>query len=276
MSNPVVVSSTASTIATDNPGLGSLGFLPREIRDEIYRYLVKGIYYLWNPRKPNIRSWRPLIKSDPEALDPTILQVSKAINKEALVVQCSEGTLHCLSDIYVKDVDIPQVSIDRMMNIELEVSAETIASLYGLMAIDSRPTRKWKNMIRKLSASNLIRKTIRIIYPARISPLAQEEGRKLLRDLGALTRFHTVIVEVYSVFCYADGIKVRRADGLRDEDIDSAAKATMKDLESVLGPATFSRAKTPFGLPDYLRHAACLRFHPHEHLAGSSGVEAKA
>ena len=133
---------TASETTTEILGLGTLVKLPREIRDEIYRYLVKGIYHIndpsiWIPGTMRIIIRNLLKESEKGDLDPNTLLLSKGINHEAAAVHYSESTFICYLDYSKNIVCLLQVPIDRMMKIELKVYSGLQAILERLGKPDS-------------------------------------------------------------------------------------------------------------------------------------------
>ena len=89
MSTSSSTSLTARNVTTDDRGLGTLVKLPREIRDELYRYLVKGAYHLLHPVPFVVYHYQ---RRKRDKFDPTALHLSKTIYHEAAAVYFSESS----------------------------------------------------------------------------------------------------------------------------------------------------------------------------------------
>ena len=97
-----------TTTKAENPSLGTLSILPREIRDEIYRHLLKSHFYLYHT------SLRPRSRSPHLSL----LSVSKATYNEASSILYSESVFQ-LHSAYIPTWYLPEPTVRRMKKIEI-------------------------------------------------------------------------------------------------------------------------------------------------------------
>lgn len=264
-----VTSSTATPTASKatevKTSLGSLGTLPRELRDKIYSYLFSGFYKAIYPS-----TWllldigdRNMLKNLKESgRDLTMLRLSKAIGHEAVKVLYSEGVFLCSLIFHDKFLCLPQGSIDRMMKIEIDVYTRVDAINAG-----------WEITIQKLSVTGTIRKSIHVKFHGSISMILKELPGKVSDGLRSLTGYRTVIVEFSVVNYYNPGGSESHLNIAGDDfDLVSFIAAGMRNLESTLGPATLSHTSGPAeyaynGIPGYASHAICSQFHPSQHGA---------
>ncbi|CAD6568552.1 MAG: hypothetical protein ASARMPRED_001858 [Alectoria sarmentosa] len=266
-------------------GLGILVKLPREIRDEIYRYLVKRLYHIndpsiWIPRDMPIIIRTLLKELEKVDLDPNTLLLSKAINHEAAAVHYSESTFLCYLDYSKNIVCLLQVPIDRMMKIELKVYSGLQAILERLGKPDSENTKyhieTWATTIKRLNRTDLVRKIIHLKFDIHTSHVLQAVPSEMLHDLRTLIRYQTVIVELSVIFRNRDG---RPSGNLADRSKCSGevlillTEAVNSDLEPALGPATFSHARPPIKVPGQTRYSSSLKFFPHEYTVTNSNSQ---
>ena len=113
------------SLATSVPGPtvtrqgGMLLNLPRELRDMIYRHVVKRTYLVCaQPFQPNAGSGDLSISPN-----LSILRVSKTISVEAMAVLYAESTFRIYVHFETRQTfRLPSIpAVDRMMNIELDV-----------------------------------------------------------------------------------------------------------------------------------------------------------
>lgn len=269
---------------TDYLGLGDLITLPLEVRDEIYRYLVKGVYHAatsnWPTIDPKVRSM--LTRPEQRGLEPNTLQVSNAIKDEAERILYSESLFLCTLDCSAETASPPPKPFDRMMNIEIEVLSG-VHVLYcdsgpkDLVRIQNQ-NEKWETVITRLNDTHLVRKFVhvkfRICAPQVRVHLAV--AKKMLHDLRTLIKCRTLIVEFASMLRLKDRRSGHQTDLERTrryiKGIDFLAETTMGDLELALGPATLGHTRAPDNEPGYIRYASFLEFHPQKHIAKRSSI----
>lgn len=271
-------SHTTSDVAPDNPGLGTLAMLPREIGDEIYRYLVKGIYPVMCPSTSTTKARRMMnrpVKLRKNGPDPTTLQLSKAINHEASAVKYSESLFLCCVGFHQNLSCLPQASIDRMMNIELKVPA-------GIQILDEKfgnpedrclmyQNEKWETIIKALNSTDLVRKIVRVVFRIFSSQPVSVMPRKILHDLKTLVRYRTVVVEFLAQYYLDDESEYPKIENKHlAEGIESVVNAVIRDLEPALGPASLSHTRIPSTIRGCSHWVGYLTFHPIENLATKS------
>ena len=109
-----------------SPG-GLLFKLPRQVRDKIYRNLIKGVYRVIGPSR-----WTSREKTTEELLessgnsndrDLTILRLFSATHHEATAVLYTESTFKCHLDFELDQIDYTpsQQALDRVMNVEVDM-----------------------------------------------------------------------------------------------------------------------------------------------------------
>ena len=269
-------------------GLGDLVTLPLEVRDEIYRYLVKGVHRAadssnWPTIDPVSRySW--ITKTERKGLEPITLRLSKAIKFEAERILFSESFFLCSLDIYPEMARPPQSPFDRMMKIKIEVLA-FIEDISDEPMSSQNQNEKWGTVITKLNDTHLVRKIVHVNFRIHSNLgvlIRRAVASNMLHDLRTLSNCRTLIVEFSSMFPLADkrpGSKTppNRTRGYI-EDIDFLAETTMGDLECAMGPATLGHTRAPHKEPDdhrwpgysRIRYASFLEFHPQNHMAKRS------
>ncbi|CAD6575268.1 MAG: hypothetical protein ASARMPREDX12_007175 [Alectoria sarmentosa] len=276
---------TASETTRGILGLGTLVKLPQEIRDEIYRYLVKGIHHIndpsiWIPKTMRIIIRNLLKESEKGDLDPNTLLLSKAVKHEAAAVHYSESTFIWCLDYSKNTVCLLQVPIDRMMTIELKVYSGLQAIFERLGKPDSENTKyhtkAWTTTIKKLNRTDLVRKIIYLKFDIHDSHILQAVPSEMLHDLRTLIRYQTVIVEFSVIFRNRDG---RPSGTLADrskcsgEELILLTEAVNSDFEPALGPATFSHAGPPTKVPGETRYPSSLKFFPHKYTVTNSNTQ---
>ena len=228
--------------------------LPLEIRNEIYRYLVKRRYSFKYYNKVEI-------ELGAENPDFAIFSVSKAAYDEATSVFYSESVFNFYADLTCASIDYPVGAVlERMMNIELELwcylwfGYDYDAHEYGAAQLESK--------VRKLKGRDTLRDTLQVKF-IETEPY---EPKKLgwcesvlacyLKELVDLVGFRTVVIEV------------EFADDTSEEKLNAAewrhlSEAIEEIFVSTMGPATVSRVD-----PDIY-----LEFHPLEYQRVSLGVK---
>ncbi|CAF9929213.1 hypothetical protein IMSHALPRED_007857 [Imshaugia aleurites] len=104
---------------------GALLTLPRQIRDEIYRLLVKGRYLVH--RQSNTEPGVSFLKGGTEFDEPdlVILQISRLISSEAQDVLYSESIFRYIIPTYLGAALRPQIeAVNRMKKIEVHINPE--------------------------------------------------------------------------------------------------------------------------------------------------------
>ena len=102
------------TPLSDRKHGGDLFYLPQEIRDMIYRYLVKGRYLDSKPSKENERSRGAPGTAEDAGADLSILRVSKIVGYEASEILYSEGVFRFIIDFKCRDDEMVKDKTHRL------------------------------------------------------------------------------------------------------------------------------------------------------------------
>ena len=247
--------------------------VPAELRNIIYRYLVRKTYHVYWPlsqeRHPSgLDTTLPL----PKALaDFPIFQVSKTTRKEALALLYTESTFRYWVDrtrksYQYRDACPGKDTLDLVQNIEIHVSVPNILSdVPSLVTVQT-----CEEIADKLNKTFIFRNSLLIRFYDCDAPALKDNILPLFRTLAKLTRFKTVAVEV------CGGAHRPKAD----ENIPLAKIKTMiqprilshitaecglikehvvKAMEPMLGPVMEeSEVKTA----QNVCYARCLKFYP--------------
>lgn len=272
-----VVTNVAGSTAVKQGGV--LFNIPRELRDEIYRYLVQGIFLAGG----QVESKSSHVEGEeyysevvaPPRLNLGVLQVSKAISEEAMVVLYSESIFR-IHLLFMKDkanLLPPQKAVARMENIELNVglAIQIGDEGYGPSTGSSSGFKKnmkqiWKATLDRINLTDTTHNTLSIKFRHWTFNIEKELPQWMYRRLKALTRFRTVIVEL------SPELQHRTIDGARCtgtnksegtlKDLESKIQAVKNYLESTWGPAVVGHLHDP----GHLYYARTLKFHPQRHM----------
>ena len=224
--------------------------LPREIRDEIYRYLFKGTYII---------DMLPNYTPSNECSCSKILRVSKAVSHEAAEILYSESIFEPCLDL-VRDRAYSKLAKDftsRMMNLRFRIGVYpfwmTNLSLIGDTLLD------------EFTGTDITRNCMQIIFYL----LADGLGSKSppLPALKMLGGFCAVRVELHSRLSDAK----REVPQLESDHVKRGMRTIKQYLEDALGPAAPGYSGTP-GQRDYYGY---LTFKPHQYLMKKSSLEVK-
>lgn len=283
------MSLTASDAGSTASKPDSLLFnLPGELRNEIYRRLLRGIYTISAPPK-SILYFRhiPLlddmwgIKERPGELMPysdlSILSVSKTVRDEALPALYSESIFR----IYVL-FDLDETlrlssleAVEHMMNIELDVivgwpvlhAAEVFRAGSDVECMN-KYKQVWKATLGCISRTQIIRSTLKISWRVHTSDIRRTfqalpgvdaaMPEWMYRTLKKLIRFRTLMFKVF----------VPRNETFTDNTgerfvvFGSKMKAIKEDLVHTLGPCDIDNE---YDHDDY-GYVGTLTFHPQQHI----------
>ena len=174
--------------------------LPAELRNMIYRYLVRDTYLIYWPLE---KSTNPLdldkILPLPKALvEISIFQVSKTTRKEALALLYAESTLRYWIDrtrqSYTYRDACPGAEILKLVqNIEIDVSVPNLLSDVPSLVTE----QTCKEITHKLNQTLAPRQSLVIrFYDCDAPALSDDALLPLFSTLAKLTGFKTVIVEI--------------------------------------------------------------------------------
>ena len=262
MSTSSSTSPTASKITMENPGLGTLVKLPREVRDEIYRYLVKGAYHLLHPVPFFVP---PSQRRKRSKFDHTTLQLSKTINHEAAEVYFSESSF-AINLFYIEGMTkVPQESFDRMMSVGFLVRCDE-------RDINNDNRGIWEATIQQFNGAKPIRGDIHVVFDIHSSLKFPSVPNSIFYSSGSLTRYRVVLLEAFIAFDQVN--RDTRGSSAAEEAIKNCNEkgglliaAVMEDLEPALGPAILHRPTSPIPTARHrYRFSFLLEFHPHEYM----------
>ena len=251
---------------------GMLLNLPRELRDMIYRHVVKRTYLVCAEPRPIYNGTSHLNLSP----NLSILRVSKTISGEAIAVFYAESTfricLHFEEDQTLRLSSIPTVK--RMMNIELDVQVDPTVQCFD----HSRPM--WIATLGCISRTSNLRNSLNVRWRRIFSELNLDLEPEwsnmdavipdwMFRKLKSMTRFRTVVLQN---FIHNIDIFDHKPKSFLDK---SETTAIRSHLTRALGPADSVL------IPGYPQCAASLTFHPQQHMpallkAQAADLRAKA
>ena len=262
----------ASTVSKPHPlgdskHGGALFTLPREIRDEIYRHLVKESYVILFPSGFIHESAFKLVDKP----DLGIFLISQAISLEAQEVFYSESVFHCSMDFKSHDsLAVSTQMVKRIKNLKIEIQGINYSYHDDYYTSEADMMATWKTFIGDLRGTETLRNTIHIRFcsstPAMIEPLSN----CFLPPMRAFTGFRTVVVEISPLRSYQIQMKHERSESAHTDRTFTAVYQRMihvvkEAMEPSLGRATISNKG--FG--------NLVEFHPREHVSAILKARAK-
>ena len=252
---------TYSTLGDPKHG-GALFTIPPEVRDEIYRLVVRKNYIVYITRP---RSSRSLPSRDEH--DFAILQVSKAISHEASDILYSESVFRFSMNFRSYEIScVPAHLANRMKNVELHFQ-----DLWNLLSLFSSP-RFHKNInamchaaTADFASTEIKRNHLQIKFFACCPGMMAILSSHLSETLNALIGFRTVGVEVVSVCVYhlvrlrSKGVRKNFQD-LQKEMIIHMGQQILDILRPTMGPVETA----------VLGDFPCFVLHPREFLASGA------
>ena len=237
--------------------------LPREIRDEIYRHLVKGHYLFYQSPVDEVTTvLKAVLKTPFGSPNFAIFQVSKATYNEATLIFYSESVFqYQLDEIQSSITYPPGPAKNRMMKILLEFDN---LSNYG----------QWYSPYRNETEHNLQAtidnftglSSVRTIIYIKLKVIFVDIHRMLdlhfFQRLKTLVSFRTVIVEVGPASGPASATGRKYHGG---EEYKSVAQAIEEEMVLTMGPASLSQVD----------RTTYLEFHPLEHMRANLGAHAQ-
>ena len=256
---PVKPSSIFQAVPTP---AGNLGVLPREIRDEIYGYMLcLNRSNKWHRDSdvyiPPRSLFSKLCFQLGKRVDNRILYVSKGVRQEAIEVLCSQGAFALESrPRFHPDVSV----VDPIMNVRMS----------------SRLTRQEEMKGLSLFVGT---KVLRKAFVMRIDCIDDEEPRAmtppLIEVFKQLIGFKTVTFQIYphivpSPECLTErrdpeGVPNCCLEADSDTGFNALIAAFRRELEPALGPSTEESLITGDKLATH--HDIAVIFHPRDHLS---------
>ena len=259
---------------------GILVEMPREIRDEIYRHLVKSSYILYKPpymvftaRDRATRDYGYL-GIDKDGPNFSILRVSKVVNLEAMRVFYTESIFESWLDFgeYRPYKPLANKITDGMMKLKFN-----IGGLDDSPHHQSFPEPRSRAYLKKMedicrdtldhfTGTEITRNYMHITFYPTIE-LEIELNGPLFRSLENLSNFRTVRIDFTSTFFAVDTNNPQ----LVIHHQTRVKQAIRARLEPALGPAV---AKHSYNSA-YSQYYVYLIFHPHEYIAEKLRPEVK-
>ena len=241
---------------------GALFKLPREVRDKIYRLVVRRryIFYITRPRTGD-----PYPSRGTHEL--AVLQVSKAINYEVSDILYAESVFRfSMFFSKYKVSSVPGHLANRMTNVEIHFQGLTFGALFVSYARLHRNTdAMWDAATAGLASTDIKRNHLNIrlfnCCPGMMTVLSSS----LSKTLNAFIGFRTVLIELVSV-CVTDLERVRSTvieesfKVLQKQMTITMAQQILDVLTPTLGPA---EAAVPGDV-------SCYVLHPQDYLARSA------
>ncbi len=268
---------------------GALFQLPREVRDSIYRLLVKGRYLAaW----PALNSeGRPYIDNNTR-LDPSVLRVSKVVSCEAADILYSESVFRFIlcNRTFLFKLDHLRKVAPKMMNISLDVDEWTAAVVEQHKPLSHIiPARNLKNkisgMIDLFEGLEISRRNVHIrVLNCDPDTLENSEFTSFCQRFKVFVGFRTALVEVFSDnFVIYDPFYHRWDDAQSAREMRRVVNCLIlgmkEQLEPTLGPATLGFKSDASNHPvpgrnvlhlDGTSLVGFLEFHPRQHAIDES------
>ena len=281
---------TTGHARSGDPKHGSALFrLPREIRDSIYRLLVKGRYLAV---KPSLNSEGRLDIDNNTGLDFSILRVSKVVSCEAAEILYSESVFRfilCYQKPFLNFIDFRKVA-PKMMNIILDVdewTAEAAEQHKNLRLIEPMKDRRMniKGLIGLFEGLEPSRRNVHIrVFNCDPATLENNAFISFCQRFEVFVGFRTALVEVFSdSFTINEPFYRRWDDAQKAQEMRQVVNCVMlgikEQLEPAFGPATSGFKSDTGSLPvpkwnvlhrDSTSLVGFLEFHPRQHAIDES------
>ena len=248
---------------------GALFTLPRELRDEIYRLLVKGRHTVYIPLEME-SGGKFILKPGSvahEKPDLVILQTSRAISREAQEVLYSESVFrYCMNFQADKALEPSAQLVSRMKKVKMIVSSLASESDHYMYrsthpSYQRRMAAICQATIDGFTGAHILRDTCHVTFvdfkPDMIEPLICD----ILPKMRVCTGFRTVLMEVslddqYEALVRWEKSQRTGSEGKTTAKVERIRQAIKSAMEPTLGPAT--------KVKDGCRIS--LKFHPRQHV----------
>lgn len=237
-----------------NTGLaGGFFSLPREIRDEIYRYLVKGFPFFDENTYEGY-----YITHDTGVRESAIFRVSKAVCSEATSVFYSESTFrYRFSESMPMKPIIQAAAFERMMNLQFYfIGVSNIHPSFDLLRDGGNIENNLIATLDQLTGLGRIRTSLLLKFRLNSSQLHGLLSVYMLRRLKALVGFRMIILDLGPMFSFSE-----------EHDWDGYGRITQMIIDEMgptMGPATVRQVV----------QITRLEFHPVELMRADLGGQA--
>ena len=261
--------------------------LPREIRDEVYRLLVRGDYIAAGQPPLGQRKPKNYRTTATTGLELVVLRVSRSINKECMDIFYSESTFHF--NMYQRSIEgrdttalfASREAIHRMMNIDIDIEMDDMEvyldgpALDTLFALNEERRQIWTSLMRCITRAESRRNTICIRCRSCSPDITTKMPRWMYTSLGRLSQFRTVVVVLSPplIVEVSDKGTSHGTDQSAEhlETLESNMELIKDCLQRTLGPAVTGHTHHP----GHLQYATTLEFHPQAHHSRILSAEAK-
>ena len=241
----------------DSKNGGALFILPREIRDEVCRFLVKRRYTVIYPPKSASGTTYAGNMTAVDIFDLAIFHISHAIGHEVQAVLYSESTFRYFIDFSINvPCKPPTAVVNRMKKVEIVIKGLGVYYIYE----KTHPTYKRRMAliceatIDGFTGTQILRDVCHIRIPAFRPDMIEPLESYILPTLAAFQGFRTLLFEITT--------ELERIATARFERVIEGMKDAM---EPSLGPATISNGGSTIR----------LEFHPREHVPSLFGAQAQ-
>lgn len=249
--------STASSLTPrgDPKHGGELFTLPREIRDIIYRLLVKGRYLVF--RLLDNADGVTFVKCGTMFTpDLVILRISRVIGSEAQEIFYSESIFQYCDPFTTKAILNPQIeAVNRMKKIEIYIQKLEDRNIMAAIC---------ENIIGDFTGIEVVRDTLHINFthsgPGITKALI---GSHFLPRMGLLYGFHTVAIKVTPRESFQDTIS--NEGSVWESQQSEARQAIIGAMQPTLGPAIIRDDNSKVH----------LEFHPRRHAPAIMRAQAQ-
>ena len=251
---------------------GALFILPREVRDEIYRLVVKRDYIIYVTLGDDEVSIRPTKDKHYFA----ILEVSKTLSDEASDILYSESLFKFSIDFSAHGIFcVPTPLTKRMKNVEFRFGGlstwhSDLFSPNTFLTYQNHINTICHAVIADFTGAEIVRNNLRIRLsvcgPGMISTLSVH----IFQGIKALIGFRTIVLEVFplcpvSILVWHMGFRPK-VWGLSTQELIQTRRGLQDILEPTLGSAIQYSNGDVF----------CLTFRPREHILKSTMCDGKS
>ena len=298
----------ASPIQTKSSTAPQTGFLslPREIRDEVYRLVVRGDYTaagqpsLGKPnRNPKFKSKsksksksnsKSKSKSNSKSkyyrttaktgLKLAVLRVSKLINEEATDIFYQDSTFHF--NMYHGSLEgwdttvlfASRDAIYRMMNIDIDIEMDDLeyyldsTRLDSLFALYEERRQIWTTLMRSITRGKTLRKTICVRCRSSSSDITTKMPKWCYTGLERLSQYRTVVVLLSPPLIDDDETSDKGTSHGTEQSAEhlETLESNMELIKDCLQHTLGPAVTGHKHRPGHLQYATTLEFHPQKNL----------
>lgn len=239
----------ASTVSNlrplgDSKHGGALFTLPRELRDDIYRLLVKGCHLVFGSG-----SERRVSSKQVDKPDSVILRISQATSHEAQEVFYSESAFHYSIDFNsLESLDLPTQTVKRMKNLNFDIREITSADKAYYPYQDDHLTHEGRIMaiceafIVNFTGTEILRNALQVRFYKFMPETMKPISNYFLRELRIVDGFRTVVVTISprrscKILLQEEQSQSMGSNGEMTAKFERATQAVKDAMEPTLGPA---------------------------------------